>query len=70
MEKYRFTVDVNKALAEEIEKLARETGKPKSEVFRLAINLLAHARDARDKRGMTVGAWSDDNETKSEFIGF
>lgn len=69
--KYRFTVDVSQRLAEEIERMATETGRSKAEVFRLAIELLSTARDARDE-GMHVGAWSDapDVRREREFVNF
>jgi predicted transcriptional regulator len=69
--KFRFTVDVSKRLAEEIENIANETGRSKADVFRLAIELLSTARDAR-KDGMHVGAWgeNEDRRLEREFVNF
>jgi metal-responsive CopG/Arc/MetJ family transcriptional regulator len=69
--KFRFTVDVSRRLADEIEKIAAETGRSKAEVFRLAIELLSTARDARDE-GMHVGAWEErpDQRREREFVNF
>jgi len=69
--KFRFTVDVSRRLAEEIEKIAGDTGRTKAEVFRLAIELLSTARDAREE-GMHVGAWDDQPEQRREreFVNF
>lgn len=69
--KYRFTVDVSRRLAGEIERIASETGKTKADVFRLAIELLSTAREARDE-GMHVGAWQDhdDRRREREFVNF
>lgn len=69
--KYRFTVDVSKRLADEIEKIALESGRTKAEVFRLAIELLSTARDAKND-GMHVGAWEDQNDRRREreFVNF
>lgn len=69
--KYRFTVDVSQRLAGEIERMAAETGRTKAEVFRLAIELLSTARDAR-KEGMHVGAWTETPESRREreFVNF
>ena len=70
-EKFRFTVDVSKRLAEEIERISKETGRSKAEVFRVAIELLSSARDAR-KDGMHVGAWQDNSNHRREreFVNF
>ena len=46
--KFRFTVDVSRRLAEEIERMAKESGRSKAEVFRLAIGLLSTARAAHN----------------------
>lgn len=69
--KFRFTVDVSNRLADEIEKIARETGRSKADVFRLAIELLSTARDARAD-GMHVGAWQESTEKRleREFLNF
>jgi len=69
--KFRFTVDVSRRLAKEIEKIASETGRTKAEVFRLAIELLSTARDAREE-GMHVGAWDETPEQRREreFVNF
>lgn len=69
--KFRFTVDVSRRLADEIERIARETGRSKADVFRLAIELLSSAREARDE-GMHVGAWEDkpDHRREREFVNF
>lgn len=69
--KFRFTVDVSRRLAEEIERISRETGRTKAEVFRLAIELLSTARDARQE-GMHVGAWEEtpDQRREREFVNF
>ncbi len=69
--KYRFTVDVSRRLAEEIEKMAQDTGRTKAEVFRLAIELLSTAREAQ-KDGMHVGAWDETPEQRREreFVNF
>lgn len=69
--KYRFTVDVSRRMADEIERIARDTGRSKAEVFRLAIELLSTARDAKDDE-MHVGAWkeSDGQRTEREFVNF
>lgn len=69
--KFRFTVDVSKRLAEEIERIASETGRTKADVFRLAIELLSTAREAREE-GMHVGAWQDTSERRREraFVNF
>lgn len=69
--KFRFTVDVSRRLADEIERIAEETGRSKAEVFRLAIELLSTARDAR-REGMHVGAWEDSPEHRREreFVNF
>lgn len=70
-EKFRFTVDVSSRLAEEIERMASETGRTKADVFRVAIELLSSARDAR-KEGMHVGAWEETPERRREreFLNF
>jgi len=70
-EKFRFTVDVNTRLANEIERISKETGRTKAEVFRLAIDLLSTARAAQ-KDGMHVGAWDEDqgNRKEREFVNF
>ena len=69
--KFRFTVDVSRRLADEIEKIAQETGRSKADVFRLAIELLSSAREARGD-GMHVGAWKDEPEHRREreFVNF
>lgn len=69
--RYRFTVDVSQRLAREIEDIASDTGKTKAEVFRLAIELLSTARDAREE-GMHVGAWDDKGDVRREreFVNF
>lgn len=69
--KFRFTVDVSKRLAEEIQKISEDTGRTKADVFRLAIELLSSARDAKDA-GMHVGAWQEDEKTRREreFVNF
>lgn len=69
--KFRFTVDVSKRLAEEIEAMARETGRSKADVFRVAIELLSAARDAKQE-GMHVGAWEDTPGHRREraFVNF
>lgn len=69
--RFRFTVDVSKRLADEIENIAKETGRTKADVFRLAIELLSAARDAREE-GMNVGAWQDSPERRRErsFVNF
>jgi len=63
--KFRFTVDVSSRLAKEIERIAKESGRTKAEVFRLAIELLSTARDAQED-GMHVGAWQDHPEKRLE----
>lgn len=69
--KFRFTVDVSRRLADEIENIAKETGRSKAEVFRLAIELLSTAREARQE-GMHVGAWeeTEDHRREREFVNF
>lgn len=69
--KFRFTVDVSRRLASEIEQIASETGRTKAEVFRLAIELLSTARDAREE-GMHVGAWDEtpEHRREREFVNF
>ena len=69
--KFRFTVDVSRRLAEEIERMAKESGRSKAEVFRLAVGLLSTARAAHNE-GMRVGAWGDSSEhrQKREFVNF
>lgn len=69
--KFRFTVDVSRRLAEEIERIAKETGRTKADVFRTAIELLSTARDAKQD-GMHVGAWeeADDVRKEREFVNF
>jgi len=69
--KFRFTVDVSQRLAAEIEKISSETGRTKADVFRLAIELLSTARDAKGE-DMHVGAWkdSDDKRLEREFLNF
>ncbi|MBO9400764.1 ribbon-helix-helix protein, CopG family [Shimia sp. R9_3] len=69
--KFRFTVDVSRRLADEIENIAKDTGRSKAEVFRLAIELLSTAREAR-REGMHVGAWedTDDHRREREFVNF
>ena len=69
-DKFRFTVDVSRKLADEIERIANETGRTKADVFRLAIELLSTARDAKDE-GMHVGAWDDEPYRRErEFVNF
>jgi predicted DNA-binding protein len=69
--RFRFTVDVSKRLADEIESIAKETGRTKADVFRLAIELLSAARDAKEE-GMQVGAWDETSERRRErsFVNF
>ena len=69
--KFRFTVDVSRRLAEEIERMAKESGRSKAEVFSLAIGLLSTARAAQNE-GMRVGAWGDSSEHRQqrEFVNF
>jgi len=69
--RFRFTVDVSKRLADEIESIAKDTGRTKAEVFRLAIELLSAAREAKEK-GMQVGAWQDEPDRRLErsFVNF
>lgn len=69
--KFRFTVDVSRRLAEEIERISHETGRSKADVFRLAVELLSTAREAREE-GMHVGAWQDKDNARREreFVNF
>lgn len=69
--KFRFTVDVSRRLADEIERMAAESGRSKADVFRIAIELLSSAREARQE-GMHVGAWEDTAERRREreFVNF
>lgn len=69
--KFRFTVDVSRRLADEIEHISKETGRTKADVFRLAIELLSSAREARDE-GMHVGAWDEKPGHRRErsFVNF
>lgn len=69
--RFRFTVDVSKRLAEEIENISKETGRTKADVFRLAIELLSAAREAKTE-GMQVGAWEETPERRRErtFVNF
>ncbi|MGV6839882.1 MAG: ribbon-helix-helix domain-containing protein [Planktomarina sp.] len=70
-DKYRFTVDVSERLAEKINKMSEETGRSKADVFRTAIELLSAAQKAKSDN-MHVGAWSedDDKRTEREFVNF
>ncbi|MCH2066493.1 ribbon-helix-helix protein, CopG family [Shimia sp.] len=70
-QKFRFTVDVSQRLAGEIERISQATGRSKADVFRLAIELLSTARDAKED-GMHVGAWSETEDTRKEreFVNF
>jgi metal-responsive CopG/Arc/MetJ family transcriptional regulator len=69
--KFRFTVDVSKRLAEEIERISKDSGRTKADVFRIAIELLASAREAKNE-GMHVGAWSETEAKRREreFVNF
>lgn len=69
--RFRFTVDVSRRLADEIENISKETGRTKADVFRLAIELLSAAREAREE-GMHVGAWEETSERRREraFVNF
>ncbi|ESQ13545.1 MAG: hypothetical protein N838_33630 [Thiohalocapsa sp. PB-PSB1] len=69
--KYRFTVDVSERLADEIESISKDSGRSKAEIFRVAIELLSTAREAR-KEGMHVGAWDEggDRRREREFVNF
>lgn len=69
--RFRFTVDVSRRLADEIESISKETGRTKADVFRLAIELLSAAREAREE-GMHVGAWDETSERRREraFVNF
>lgn len=69
--RYRFTVDVSQRLADEIEKISEETQRSKADVFRLAIELLSTAREAKHD-GMRVGAWTEEDERRKEreFVNF
>ena len=71
-DRVRLTVDLSTHLNDELDQLAAETGRSKAELLRLGIDLLAKARDARQK-DMTVGAWKENSETgarhEREFVG-
>lgn len=71
-ERCRFTIDVSKALADEVKRLAESSGKSQAEVFRTAISLLSAAHKAQDDH-MVVGAWREDRESgvtqQREFVG-
>lgn len=69
--KFRFTVDVSRRLAEEIERISTETGRSKADIFRIAVELLSTAREARQE-GMHVGAWQEtpDRRREREFVNF
>ena len=65
---FRFTVDVSRNLADEIERLADESGRSKGEVFTFAIGLLSAACSARNE-GMNVGAWNGNGPAR-KFVNF
>jgi hypothetical protein len=71
-ERTRLTVELSGQLNDELERLAAETGKSKSELLRLGVDFLARAAAAR-RDGMLVGAWSDAGSAgirrEREFIG-
>ena len=68
---FRFTVDVSRALADEIERLANESERSKGDVFRCAIRLLSTAHAMR-AQGLHVGAWHEfpDTRPRREFVNF
>ena len=70
VERTRLTVELSGQLNDELERLAAETGKSKSELLRTGVDFLARAAAAR-RDGMLVGAWSENGRTRREreFVG-
>jgi predicted transcriptional regulator len=68
----RFTVELSDRLDKELDDLAADLGKKKSDLLRLAIEYLLAANEAKSD-GYKVGAWMKDadGEIKStrEFVG-
>lgn len=63
-EKVRLTLDLSSALNDDLDELSRTTGKSKSELMRLAIDVLLRAQTAKAEN-MNVGAWRDDPVTRT-----
>jgi len=70
--KIRLTVDLSTSINDHLEQLVSQTGKPKSELMRLAIDFLLRAQAAK-KDDMHIGAWKDDKDNhvriEREFVG-
>ena len=68
----RMTLDLSRRLSAELERIAEENEMTKSDVLRLALELLASAHEAK-KEGLKVGAWLDNPSAgvrkEREFIG-
>ncbi len=63
-EKVRLTLDLSSVINDELDELSRTTGKSKSELMRLGIDILLRAQQAKAEN-MNVGAWRDDSETRT-----
>jgi predicted transcriptional regulator len=68
----RFTVELSDRLDKELDQLADNLGKKKSELLRLAIEYLLAANEAKND-GYRVGAWMSDSDgdvkSTREFLG-
>ena len=71
MERTRLTIELNSKLDDELDRISEKYGRSKSDVLRLAIDLLSKVEGAKDE-GMKVGAWRQDEEghhrTEREFV--
>lgn len=63
-EKVRLTLDLSSVINDDLDELSRTTGKSKSELMRLGIDMLLRAQQAKAEN-MHVGAWRDDPETRT-----
>lgn len=68
----RFTVELSDRLDKELDSLAQDLGKKKSDLLRLAIEYLLAANEAKNE-GYRVGAWINDDagdiKSTREFLG-
>lgn len=72
-DKVRLTLELNARINDELELLARKSGRSKAEIIRLGLDMLSKANTAHEA-GMTVGAWKEDEQAQvrkeREFVGY
>jgi predicted transcriptional regulator len=72
MDRTRLTLDLSGKLNDELDRLAKKTGRSKSDLLRLGVDYLLRA-DKAVEEGMTVGAWKEDEQKRvrqeREFVG-